>query len=321
MLSAQAVLADELKSPPICSFETAGKVSELPELAGICEVTPLQNGGNKVKINLTANMGPVQVGGYTVATEHYNNFYLTPVVEAKPGDTVAARLVNWLPRRGSIVHGHGDENPTNLHYFHGGIVTPRNSRELGDAAGDRTNLGDNVYLHLEASRDLQNQSTADFNVPIPGPGELDARVLEEEGQIAHPAGLGWYHSHLHGISSDQVMGGMSGLLSVGGAKENVKAACHDDPVELGKCSKATSDLRERTDVRYVLLRDIPLRNISAHPQDAIGGTAEWLRRTEISHGDNSAGFLSWTVRTLIIRTRAFAKAFVSAARPQLGYLR
>jgi FtsP/CotA-like multicopper oxidase with cupredoxin domain len=275
MFAMQTVLAEELKNPPICSVETFANVVELPELAGICEVTPLPDGGNKVKINLTSNMGPVQVGGYTITTEHYNSSYLTPVVEAKPGDTVAARLVNWLPRRRPMVHGDGDENPTNLHYFHGGIVTPRNARDLGDAAGDRANLGDNVYLHLEASRELQNQSTAEFNVPIPGPGELDARVLEEEGQIAHPAGLGWYHSHLHGISSDQVMGGMSGLLSVGDAKENVKAACHEDAVDPGKCSKATSDLRERTDVRYVLLRDMPLRNISAHPQHAIGGTAEW----------------------------------------------
>jgi FtsP/CotA-like multicopper oxidase with cupredoxin domain len=294
--SLRAEDSPELIQPPICSAATVGKI---PALEGICEVTPLQGGGQKVKINLTANTGPVQVGGYTITTEHYNNSYLTPVVEALPGDTVAARLVNWLAPREHVpprehkpmvdgaaddnpVHGAADDNPTNLHYFHGGIVTPRNSRDFGDgdARGDPTNLGDNVYVHLKTSRKLQNQSTGEFNVPIPGEGKLDARVLEAEkedddGYIAHPTGLGWYHSHLHGISSDQVMGGMSGLLSVGAAKENVKV-CKPTPEK--KCIidvDKTSELRNRTEVAYVLLRDIPLRKMSAHPEEANGATAEW----------------------------------------------
>src|SRR5712691_3231704 len=48
----------------------------------------------------------------------------------------------------------------------------------------------------------------DFEVPIPGQQMLDARVLESTGYISHPLGLNWYHSHIQGISSDQVMGGM-----------------------------------------------------------------------------------------------------------------
>ena len=51
----------------------------------------------------------------------------------------------------------------------------------------------------------------EYSVPIPGKGS-DARVLEGDGDIEHPSGLNWYHSHLHGRSSDQVMGGLSGLL-------------------------------------------------------------------------------------------------------------
>ncbi|MGH6826382.1 multicopper oxidase domain-containing protein [Methyloceanibacter sp.] len=280
-LLAPSAEAEELIQPPICSAETAGKI---PELEGICEVTPRKDAraGNTVKVNLTANTGPIVAGGYTVVTEHFNRSYLTPVVEAMPGDAVAAHLVNWLaPRKHDpMVHGDGDENPTNLHYFHGGIVTPRNSRDLGDAGGDPTDLGDNIYAHLKASSDLQNPSSADFNVPIPGEGELDAQVLESEGNtatIAHPSGLNWYHSHLHGISSDQVLGGMSGLLSVGDAKANVKAACKKAPsaTECGDVKKDTIYLKDYTDVRYVLLRDIPLRNVSAPPENAKDAAAEW----------------------------------------------
>jgi FtsP/CotA-like multicopper oxidase with cupredoxin domain len=222
----------ELIQPPICSAETAGKI---PELAGLCEVTPRDDGhdGNKVKINLTARTAPIQVGGYTVVTENYNGAYLPPIVEAMPGDTVAAHLVNLLAPRQPIQEeeemGHvaTGGNPTNLHYFHGGIVTPRNARSLDIDA--RKGTGDNIYVHLQNGlHDGGTPHSFDLHVPIPGEGELDARVLETEGFIKHPSGLNWYHSQLHGISSTQVLGGMSGLLSVGEIDENLKAACRKD---------------------------------------------------------------------------------------------
>ena len=274
---------------------------------------------DKVKINLTVNTGPIEVGGYRVVTEHYNNSYLSPIVRARPGDAVAAQLVNLLaPRDRACEHekAHKElcepcehekahklcepcehekahkscENPTNLHYFHGGIVSPQNWRRgnLEDAGAGPDNVtGDNVYVHLGNGVDAYGKARRfNFNVPIPGEGELDARVLEgPEGKIAHPPGLNWYHSHLHGISSDQVMGGMSGLLSVGEDDANVKAACEKDPSVKDKedpsvkdkedqsikdkCKNAawdTAELKWKTDVRYVLLRDIMLRDIKEIPE-------------------------------------------------------
>lgn len=287
--SARAEDSPELIQPPICSAATAYQ----PALKGICEVNPRDDGkpGNRVKINLTAETSRIEVGGYSVVTEHYNDSYIPPVVRANAGDIVAAHLENLLASRkapdgrGCIVHGdtpHGDkcENPTNLHYFHGGIVTPNNSRRPGDPSSIDASQGngDNIYVHLGAGRDVDGKPNAfDFKVPIPGEGELDARVLEGEanGWIAHPPGLNWFHSHLHGISSDQVMGGLSGLLSVGEDKANVKAACETDDANDPECKKLTDELRRTTDVRYVLLRDIPLRNIAALPEQANGAGAEW----------------------------------------------
>ena len=153
--------------------------------------------------------------------------------------------------------------------------------------------GDNIYVHLKAGRDVDGKPNSfDFNVPIPGEGELDARVLEGEGslppKIAHPPGLNWYHSHLHGLSSTQVMGGLSGLLSVGDDKANVKATCNKNtpPAE---CEKEIEDnttyLKDHTDVRYVLLRDIPLRSIRALPEEANGAGAEWApQERDFPHG-------------------------------------
>ena len=55
-------VSPELIEPPVCSAATAGK---LPALEGICSVTPLGDGHNEVKANLTAKTAPIEVGGYT----------------------------------------------------------------------------------------------------------------------------------------------------------------------------------------------------------------------------------------------------------------
>jgi FtsP/CotA-like multicopper oxidase with cupredoxin domain len=194
-----------------------------------------------------------------------------------PGDTVAAHLVNILPprRHDGMTHGDADQNPTNLHYFHGGIVSPNNARpglaELG--------TGDNIYVYLKAGQTPQGKlNSFDFWVPIPGENSLDARVLEKTGFISHPVGLNWYHSHLHGVSSDQVTGGMSGLLSVGEATANIIAACQKDPNDESKClndvKKDTADLKKRTKIRYALLRDMPLKT-TTRPEDANYSAADW----------------------------------------------
>jgi hypothetical protein len=85
-----AVAADqspELLQPPICSAATADGF--LPK--DFCTVTPLGNRHNEVKINLTGETTPVKVAGYNLTTENYYGNYLTPIVEAMSGDTVAAR--------------------------------------------------------------------------------------------------------------------------------------------------------------------------------------------------------------------------------------
>lgn len=264
----------ELLQPPICSAKTASD----PTIKSVCTVTALGNGSNEVKIDLVAQTAIVEVAGYKLSTENYNAAYITPVVEAMPGDTVAAHIVNMLdPRKhDGTVHEDADQNPTNLHYFHGGIVSPNNARP-GDV---ELGTGDNVYVHLMAGpRPPGTPSSFDLSVPIPGRQMLDARVLESTGYISHPVGLNWYHSHMHGISSDQVMGGMSGLLSVGEADANVKAACRTSPSDHTKClndvDKETADLRSRTKVRYVLLRDLPVQNIQGRPDEPDHTAAEW----------------------------------------------
>jgi FtsP/CotA-like multicopper oxidase with cupredoxin domain len=279
----------KLIEPYVCSPVPVNPVKKVPpEFKDICKVTPLGGGRNEVKVFLTAKKTPIDVGGFSVETEHYNGAYLSPVIEAMPGDTVAAHLENSLKPRATndlqtMAHGAAGENPTNLHYFHGGIVTPNNARPPIDAGQGN---GDNIYVRLKNGTDAAGKpNNFDYNVPIPGEkegkGELDARVLEGKGWISHPDGLNWYHSHMHGISSDQVMGGLAGLLSVGEDKANVRAKC-DKESPKKKCADDTEDLKKRSMVRYALLQDISLKDISALPEDAAQAgkdkTAQWVPR-------------------------------------------
>jgi FtsP/CotA-like multicopper oxidase with cupredoxin domain len=271
---------DSWRDPPLCSRLPRQSIS--PELIkyNICEITQqvcnkvpadLARKCHNIKVYLTANRGEfkntgdIDIGGYKVNNaEHYNDSYLTPVIEALPGDTVAAHIVNDLPDRATDCMMDG--NPTNLHYFHGGIVSPSNG--LPEVVDARQGTGDNIYVYLKNGAD---SNSFDLKVPIPGDGELDARVLEGEGKdlngkISHPVGLNWYHSHLHCLSSDQVMGGMSGLLSVGEQMENVKGKCPEG-TPAGQC-QLTSELKERTIVKYAMLRDVTLKDITALPTES-----------------------------------------------------
>jgi FtsP/CotA-like multicopper oxidase with cupredoxin domain len=264
----------ELVLPPVCSRNPSSSTAP----SDVCEVTDLSgSAGKRVQINLKAVTDRIKVGGYSVQTENYNASYLSPVVEAYAGDTAAVRFQNLLaPRQPSptraAAHAHNAaDNPTNLHFFHGGVVTPRNARKPGDTADTAAKFGngDNVYTYWKPG-------DAAFTYEVPIPSMLDARVLEGVGVIPHPSGVNWYHSHLHERSSDQVMGGLSGLLSVGDAKDNV-VACKLDQ---GRClddSQATVNLKKRTDVRFALLRDISLKEVSAPPEAVTSApkTATW----------------------------------------------
>jgi FtsP/CotA-like multicopper oxidase with cupredoxin domain len=263
----------ELISPPVCSAETSQNAS----VRTICKVKALSGKRHSIAIDLTADTASIDVGGYKVETENYNRAYISPIVRAIPGDTLYAHLKNVLEPRASnshqqMMHGPAGENPTNLHFFHGGIVTPNNSRPPIDAGSGN---GDNIYVYLKNGTDASGGNEFDYKVPIPGEGELDARMLEGNGLIAHPSGLNWYHSHLHSFSSDQVMGGLSGLLSVGEDKANVRAECKNAKTPDPQCDNDTAELRLRTDTRYVLLRDLPIKMIATLPEDARGAEAVW----------------------------------------------
>jgi FtsP/CotA-like multicopper oxidase with cupredoxin domain len=276
---------------PICSAAAADS-----GLKG-CTITS-KGGHNEVKVDLTAQNASVHVGGYDVVTENYGD-YRTPVIEAMPGDTVAARLENKLDPQMMAGGMAADDNPTNLHYFHGGIVSPNNGNSGQSPDRAESGNGDNIYVRLDRGKSF------DFEVPIPDKDardtkyKLDARVLEGRvgDYIDHPSGLNWYHSHLHMISTQQVLGGMSGLLSVGEPTANLKSDNSSD----------TDLLKKRTDVKYVLLRDLPLQDVSKQPEEAENTVATWAPTASLPAGTPCGVYKDGKLETDVTRRKGFCQ--------------
>ncbi len=104
-------------------------------------------------------------------------------IEAQPfnGSLIGPTLRVKPGDRLEVTFRNGTSETTNIHY-HGLHVKP-------------TGIHDNVF------RVFQPASTAQSVVQLPGD---------------HAPGTYWYHVHLHGLTEEQVMGGMSGLLVVEG---------------------------------------------------------------------------------------------------------
>lgn len=120
--------------------------------------------------------------------------YVSPTIEAIPGDTVRVTLDNQLPDGpqpgdpGCAAHNMAADTPhcfngTNLH-THGLWVNPSGN-------------GDNVLLSINP----QTRFTYEYNIPSD-----------------HPAGTFWYHTHRHGSTALQVSSGMAGALIIRGSR-------------------------------------------------------------------------------------------------------
>lgn len=154
-----------------------------------------QNGILQVKLDLVN--ASVTVNGTAYPTAVYNGRLMNPVWVLQPGDVLQVFLqdhrvfANGSADVGAHAgHGAGEEGAgpeyTNLH-FHGLNVPP-------------TPPGDNVFIAV-------NPNGSAFK-----PWDYRyALVIPED----HPQGLFWWHAHPHGLSNDQVRGGMSGAMVIG----------------------------------------------------------------------------------------------------------
>jgi FtsP/CotA-like multicopper oxidase with cupredoxin domain len=222
---------------PIIVEPSAGVI--LPKPATGCPVLPPPPAGvtaaHLVVQYAFREIGPfrVNLAGYTF-DQDASPSYRPIVLHANPGSSLLLDLDNQT-----------DTEVTNLH-THGLIVRPRPVKVV--KANAPCLPGDYVFLRTGQSSAGGGDLRQLYRIDIPE--QLPASLFDHTGRDEpYPAGLAWFHAHMHGVARPQVTMGMSGLLSIG----DPKAYLIDD-----SSSEATKALREQTDVKYLGLRDIQL---------------------------------------------------------------
>jgi suppressor of ftsI len=146
---------------------------------------------------LTAKVMPVPLAGQTATMSVYDGSAPGPTLRIRPGDRLRINLVNslddlppGLPPESAFLcapmtmPGAGPDEmtcDTNLH-VHGLHVSPSGN-------------SDNIFLRVSAGESFQYEYQLPTN---------------------HPAGLYWYHPHLHGALTSQLFGGLAGAIIVEG---------------------------------------------------------------------------------------------------------
>ena len=148
---------------------------------------------------LTASVMAVPVAGGTAIMRVYEGSYPGPTLRVRPGDTLRINLFNKLDALpaglpadspflcdpltgpGHAATEHAATCDTNLH-THGLHVSPSDN-------------SDNIFLRIPAGESFQYE----YKIPQD-----------------HPSGVYHYHPHVHGISHNQVFGGMMGAIIIEG---------------------------------------------------------------------------------------------------------
>jgi len=140
----------------------------------------------------------------------------------QPGDTLKIRLVNKLPPQDkNKVWHYWDSNlakptpdphginlpltPTNLH-THGLVVQAR------AATTENPTWGDNIYVDLYNPLNGQPDRSGMQHSEVVTSGVLDYVIKIPANE---PSGADWFHPHVHGITSDSLSSGLSGIISIG----------------------------------------------------------------------------------------------------------
>jgi suppressor of ftsI len=166
----------------------SGPSDARPADSDLAEPQVIQSVGGRLTASIACVTNPVSVGGRRARQPvTYNDAFPGPTLWVHPGDIVDISFSNRIIfDQAEKEPGYGrpprETRTTNLH-FHGMHISP-----LGTE--------DNMLLIVPA------KGTQRYTFQIP---------------VDHPAGLYWYHAHVHGLVTNQVGRGAAGMIYVANA--------------------------------------------------------------------------------------------------------
>jgi FtsP/CotA-like multicopper oxidase with cupredoxin domain len=179
----------------------------------------------------------------------------------QPGDTLKIRYVNRLPKLDPNKLRHETDpgeanlylNPSNLHTH--GLITPARAATLSDPT-----FGDFVYVSIFNSAN---------GIPVPqtthqhGPIVMDTVDYKITIPANHPSGVFWFHPHVHGIALNQVVQGLSGMITIGSVGDSLRGDAVNSPWP-------------EHNVRHLMLKEIQVLpggtiNFDSGPQSVAAG--------------------------------------------------
>jgi FtsP/CotA-like multicopper oxidase with cupredoxin domain len=156
-----------------------------------------------------------------------------PTLRLKPGDTLVLTLENQLKDLAAA-----GASPTHVH------TVPRGEQSGGACRGGAmTLISTNLHFHGLTIPPVCHQDDVLKTMIQPGEAAFEYRFRIP---VDEPPGLYWYHPHIHGFSTRQVLGGASGALIIEGIE---------------RAEPQTAGLPERV----LVIRDQDLANPDAPP--------------------------------------------------------
>lgn len=188
------------------------------------------------------------------------------------GDTLKVRLVNKLPIQDyqKVEHYWNNEkttptpdpdgvnlplSPTNLH-THGLVVEAR------AATKKNPTWGDNIYVTLYNPDNGKPVKQMMEHGAVVTTGVLDYEIDIPRNE---PSGADWFHPHVHGITSDSLAMGLSGIISIGSPRHYVSEGSEGFP---------------NSQVRNLILKDMQVlaagtieyqQGINSYPLSVVNG--------------------------------------------------
>jgi FtsP/CotA-like multicopper oxidase with cupredoxin domain len=213
-----------------------------------------QNGELKVELTIHDAAVPNGSGRYCYLDGNGNE---SPTLRLKPGDLLILSLKNDLTdvdRRPGVSHLHNHVD----------------ARKKADAcaSGSMTPTSTNLHFHGLTIPPVCHQDDVLKTSISPADPPFEYRFRIPENQ---PPGLYWYHPHIHGFTTAQVLGGASGAMIV----EGIEAA-----------NRELAGLPERV----LVIRDQDLLNPNAPPSKSEPVVPKMLIDRDGDAANNGTGF-------------------------------